>query len=173
MKFNVEVEIGWCGEDGIDAELLHKVQNKIADQIMEKFGQDVDKELAVQVRERMDNHLDTLLEGFLDNKYSVRDKWGKVIKEDVSPREILTQKLDDFMEELVDESGKRTFGAKTPRYQQLMDRTAAEHIDRFMKDVARQVVSCIKKDMNEKAKETIVTSIMKDYDLKKLLNLNC
>lgn len=178
MKFNVEVDIDWLGDDWtVDEkfayELNKKIEDKLVDRLIQGVDSDITKNISKRVNDVIDEKINNFVDGFMEKGFRQVDRWGDVIKENVNPKELLKEKLDSFLTSKVDtKNGKTTndsYGS-VQRYEYVLDKTAKEHISKWEQTVSDDVLKAIKKDINEETRKKVVDAILKDYSLKNLIN---
>lgn len=178
MKFNVEVEIDWLGDDWtVDekfaCELNKKIEDKLVDRLIEGVDKDITKNISERVNDTIDEKINSFVDEFMDKGFTQVDRWGDVIKENVNPKDLLKEKLDSFLTSKVDKkTGKSTNDSYSSeqRYEYILSKTAKEHIAKWQQEVSDNVLKEIKKDINEETRQKVVDAILKDYNLKKLIN---
>ena len=177
MKFNVEVEIEWLGEDWtVDEKFEHELNKKLEEKLLDRLVESVDSDLVTKVSKRVneviDERINSFIDEFMDKGCTQGDRWGEVIKENVNPKELLKEKLDSFMTEDVDDKGKSTSDnwSSKKRYEYVIDKAAKEHIEKWQTGVSKDVLTKIKKDINEETRKKVVDTILSDYSLKKLID---
>lgn len=177
MKFNVEVELEWVGEDWtVDEKFAYELNQRLEEKLLDHLVKSLDGNLVSKVTSRVNDVIDEKLNEFMDEfmskGFTQVDQWGDVIKENVNPKELLKAKLDSFLSENVDDKGKSTSDTwrTKKRYEYLIDNAAREYIDKWQRGVSDDVVAKIKEDINQETRKKVVDSIMTDYSLKNLIN---
>lgn len=167
MKFKVEINIDWISEDGciddaISDEIKADLCNKIYIQVAESTKKIV-KDLTAVANQILDKKIMETYDEFLSKPFVEYDKWGEKIREKVSIKEMLKEKLDNFMSETVSYGGSR-------RYEKILNEQAIGQIDTFIRNLSKVVISGIANDINKEAVKRVSTAILSDYNLKKLIN---
>lgn len=169
MKFNVELEIDWIGEDGsIDEEVSNNLQNHLTNKVFETVKTTLESKITNAINIKLDSLIEKTYDDFLNQELNLTDKWGDIIREKVSPKQLLKEKLDESLKEKVDSSGRKSsYGIS--RYEHLLESSAKAQIDTFIKNISNTIIIGIKEDINEAARKRITDAILTDYSLKDLV----
>lgn len=170
MKINVELDITWLDEDNdIDDQIKGQVIREVAKQVAENVNNESIKSMTKLAQESIDTNVSSLMEDFLSKPFQERDRWGDPVGKEINIKELLKAKLDTMMTDNIDENGKLTSYNGKPRYESLINKELKRSLDKFQDDLSKQVVTAIKDDINQKARDRITSAILTDYDLKKLV----
>lgn len=170
MKINVEVNLDWVSEEeSIDEAIQRKVISAVSSEVMKLVDKQRFQAIASVVNDKIDDSVNEMLSGFLEKGFQPTDQWGDKKGEPIKVLDLLKERLENFFLENVDSHGKKTNYSGSPRYKQILDRESKSIIEKFQTDLSKDVISGIKKDINDEARKRITDSILSDYDLKKLI----
>lgn len=171
MKFNIEVELDYIYENSIDEIIINKIANEVTKKITKNIEAQVTEQVSQKINEILDLKIMELFDEFLNKGFTLYDRWGDVVRENVNVKQLLKEKLDKFMTEYVDEKGNTTNSYNgRPRYEQILNNEAKKQINGFLDELSRTVIKGIKEDINQAAVERISKAILNDYELGKLVN---
>ncbi|MGL4695216.1 hypothetical protein [Enterococcus larvae] len=178
MKFNVEVEIDWIEEDGtLSDELNHRLQEKIVEAAVGKLFADASNSISETVIEKVnaavDDKINSFINDFMNKEFDRTDRWGDVIAKGITPKNLLKEKLDEFLTAKVNKNGQvssYSYDNETDRLSYILSKTAQEHISKYQQGISDDILRKIKEDINEETRKKVVDSILSDYSLKKLIN---
>ena len=167
MKFKIEVELDWIGED---TSLDDKIKEELVDGIARKLSGDAIKRLTEdamrQVNTKLDGLVVNLFEEFIDKGVTVTDRWGDVVKTSVSIRELMKDKLDKALTEKVNKDGKTdTYNAVGTRLEWMIQKRVNEAVQVMTKDVVAQVDATITKRLNEELRKRLSDSLLSKINL--------
>lgn len=172
MKINVEVDLDWFNEESeVDDQIKERVITKIAEQVVTGISSNYKATIADLAKNKIDEQINKMMNDFLEQGFTPVDSWGDPKGKEVKIKQLLKDKLSKFLEEKVDGYGKvNNYNNGTPRYQHILNETSKKQIDTFLNNISKEVISGIKHDINEEAKNRVVKSILSDYSLKDLIN---
>lgn len=170
MKFNVEVEIDWLGEDGdLDEAVRKQVIDGVVARLSEGFVKGIVKDASQQVNDRIDQLVTNLFEGFMSKGVTVTNRWGEVEKEGVSIVSLIKERLDGALVEKVDSQGRPShYGDKT-RLQYMIDERVQKAVDKVTKNVVEQVDAKIAATLNDAIKSKLSASLLAKIDVDGIL----
>lgn len=172
MKINVDFELDWVNdEDTIDAAVSRKIISEAVSKVGEKVILAMRRDVDNQMADKADGFLDSILAGFMDRNIVVTDKWGNEVSRYESVNELLEEKFDAFITEVVDSNGKtsRERGCNvngTPRFEHLIKKhidqklkaievTITKEIDEYFRDEITKAEKNIRQRTVEKYMKTI------------------
>lgn len=106
-KINITLDLDWFGEDGsldgaLKQKIVDEVVQKIADKEIGNISEDAEEMIEAQIALRLNDYMDELF----DKPRNITDRWGEVIKENVTIKSQLSEALDNFVDQRVDRNGK-------------------------------------------------------------------
>lgn len=153
MRINVDFELDWVNdEDTIDAAVSRKIIDKAVEQASVKVIETIKKNVDNQLANKVDEFLNDILAKFMDRNIVVTDSWGNEVTRYEDVNELLEEKFDAFVTEVVDSNGKtsRERGCSVsgdPRFEHLIKK----HINQKIRDIELQIT----KEINEYFKSKI------------------
>lgn len=177
MKFKVEVDIDWLGEDWtldekIQFEIMNKVEDKLVERLIAGFDDDFVKKTSERAEKLIDDKINEFVDNFMGKEFTRVDEWGDVIEENVNVKQLLKDRLDKFLSEKVNSKGqvsRRSYDNNTNRIDYVLNEIARKHIEKYQQGVSDDVLRRIKEDINNQTREKVVDSILNDYSLKRLV----
>ena len=175
MKFNIEVELDYIGDDGnLDEAIKDSILNSVTKIVMEKVSKQVDAkvdEIIVNAaEEKAGSIVDKISEDFLTREYTKTDRYGDTIECGLTVKELLKRDFDNFWKEIVDGNGRKDgYGNKKPRIEWKLDTLIEEHSRKFAQTLTNDTENKIKSTMKENLSRTIGTKLVSKLGFDKLL----
>lgn len=156
-KINITLDLDWFGEDGsLDEVLKQKITDevvrKIADKEIGNISEDAEEMLKAQIALRLNDYMDELF----DKPRNITDRWGEVIKENVTIKSQLKEALDNFVDQRVDRNGNisnSAYDSKT-RVQYMAEKYYNDYckgtIEKMAKDTADTIKRMTEEQINAK-----------------------
>ena len=163
-KFNITVDIDYVDEDGNLDEVLYdkivsSVVSKVSDKVVEKMTASVKEKIdeeSLKVSEKISEKLNEYMKEFFESPRDIYDKWGDLVKSNTSVREMLKNACDNFMNAMVDDSGKPTTSSSWGK--QIYSR--AEYMVRKVVNVdMERTIEKATEEISKKIKEKIATEV--------------
>jgi hypothetical protein len=173
MKFNIEVEIDWMGEDGsIDDVVKKEISSNIVATVCQRIEKEMEEKATEAINGKVDFMCNNLISEFLNRKITVSDQWGEAIIVDTTIEEILKKKFENFWNEVVDKegrSGNNGYGDRKSRTEWAIDGIARKEAEKFVKVVTEDTEKKIKATITEQLMAKVGAKIVGDLGLDKLL----
>ena len=173
MKFNIEVEVDWIGEEGnIDEVIKKEISDHVVNTITSKIEKEMEERATAAISDKVDDMCNNLINEFLSRKINVTDSWGKAIIVDTTIEDILKKRFEEFWNTVVDEKGRSGcdgYGKKQTRTMWAIDDIVKVHAERFVKAVTDDTEAKIKATITDQLKAKVVAKIVGDLGLDKLL----
>lgn len=156
-KINITLDLDWFGEDGsLDEVLKQKITDevvqKIADKEIGNISEDAEEMLKAQIALRLNDYMDDLF----SKPRNITDRWGEVIKENVTIKSQLKEALDNFVDQRVDRNGNisnSAYDSKT-RVQYMAEKYYNDYckdtIEKMAKDTADTIKRMTEEQINAK-----------------------
>ena len=153
MKFTIEVDVDWLGEDGsLDAELQSKVVHQIEQRVSAAAMERLEQEASSRVGSIIDEAVNKLLASWLEKPVTITDRYGDV-KEKGAITELIKKRFDAFWQEKVDQNGRTdSYSRNETRLQWLIDGRITKHCKGFAEGLAKEVNAQVEKVMTDKLK---------------------
>lgn len=167
MKFNIEVEVDWLGEDG---DLDDAVKERIVDGVVGKLSKGVVNgvtETAMKsVQDKIGDLVTDLFDGFINRGVNITDRYGDVVKENVSIESLLKERLDKALQEQVNGDGKvGEYGNKMTRLDYMLDTRVKTAVSTMTKDVIAKVDAKIAEALKAEVKAKLGESLLSKVDV--------
>lgn len=176
-KINITVDIDWLGDEengeesfddtlkgeiiaGIVAKYTKNVDKDIIAEAESKIKQ-IDAETTEKINTEIDKKIADILNGFLERKINLYDRYGDVTRKNVAIIDLLKEKLDVFLTEKVDASGRTGgYDAKFNRLDYIIKNNITHdmeyRIEKAAKEIKKQLESHMQKQLEEKVGKNIV-----------------
>jgi len=171
MKFTVEVEIGWLGDDG---SLDEEVEQRMLASVVERVSKQVEGRLNDLVSKQLDSIIDSrcneMITSWLDREIQVTDRWGDKQSEGTI-EEILRAKFDSFWEQKVDKngSGNSGYGDKTTRLEWLLKKHVTDYAGTWSKKLSEDIEKQVRAMLSDKLKASIGGGIIDQLGVPQLM----
>jgi hypothetical protein len=175
MKINCEIEIDHFNEDiSVDEMFMNQVKKQVADTIYKKVQDVVAHEVAVNLAEKLDTFITSILNGFMDRRIVITDKWGDKQSEYENINEMLKEKFDNFIEQKVSKDGKPVkdgcgYGESYTRIHYLLDERVGKKVKEITEMIVKEVDTKIKASLQTEVKSQISNSLLQHIDLASIL----
>ena len=171
MKFNVEVEIDWLGEDeGLDDKIQRKIVDSIVKKISERAIGSVENEALEVMSSKVDELVAKTYDDFLNKGVTITDQWGDVKKKDVKIYDLIKEKCDTWLTRKVDNEGRESsYSANWTRMEWLINRQLDQQTKRMSDDIVKKVNEEIKKYINDSVKGAIGEKLVKEIGLENII----
>ena len=162
-KFNITIDsVDFDFSEGADLDGLIKQEiiSRIVGNFSTKFTKEITQEAQAKISEIINNTIDLqvnqITEGLLNKRFDLCDRYGDVKKKDTSVMDLLKERLDTFLEDKVDRSG-RTGGYDSQIKR--IDYLVQQNIEKPMQDKIDQTVKNIRVSLEKHMETTIKTQI--------------
>lgn len=173
MKLNVTVELDWLGEDesldeAVKKQIINGVVKKISDDVIRSAKHEAEK----QVQERVNALVDSTYEEFLNGKVTLTDRYGDPIEKDVSIKELIKKRCDNWLTEKVDKEGRPnrdSWGSSQTRMQYFIDQQIEKQTKSMSEQIVKKVNDEMKKFITDSLKNSIGEKLVKKIGIEDLL----
>lgn len=189
MKFNIEIELDWIGEDGtIDDAIKASIEESIISRISKEVSDEVKSQQKKRLHEAIQNRVDEMVNATFEELMSLQvvqtDNYGEATKSFPSVREMIKAKFDNYISETVDSKTGKIYnhndyskGKAITRLDYVLQQTFGEELDKKMRELASKVDKDTKTAIDQmyaKMKETLEHSVKGELGQKvaELLNIN-
>ena len=178
MKLNVEVEIDWIEEDGdidsvVKSEIINQVTRSIKAQVLDKMKNKIEDRIAGIVDKSVEKQSNKLVQGFINKKFNITDRYGDVIESNVTLKHRIKKNLEEYWGNLVNSNGKTKDGYDRGPYKKrvewYIDNQIKEHAKDFATTLTTDTENKIKQSMKKNLAETIGAKLVGELGLDKLL----
>lgn len=146
-KINITLDLDWFGEDGsldeaLKQQIVDEVVQKIADKEIDNISETAENMISEQIEKRMNDYMDELF----DKPRNITDRWGEVIKENVTIKSQLSEALDNFVDQRVDRNGNisnSAYDSKT-RVQYMAEKYYNDYCKGTIEKMAKDTADTIK-----------------------------
>lgn len=151
-KINITLDLDWFGEDGsldeaLKQQIVDEVVQKIADKEIDNISETAQNMISEQIDKRLNDYMDELF----DKPRNITDRWGEVIKENVTIKSQLKEALDSFVDQKVDRNGNisnSAYDSKT-RVQYMAEKYYNDYCKGTIEKMARDTADTIKRMTEE------------------------
>lgn len=174
-KINITLDLDWFGEDGsldeaLKQKIVDEVVQKIADKEIGNISETAENMISEQIEKRLNDYMDELF----DKPRNITDRWGEVIKENVTIKSQLSEALDNFVDQRVDRNGKvsnSAYDSKT-RVQYMAEKYYNDYCKGTIEKMARDTADTIKRMTEEQISAKIGKKMADIIGLSEELGLN-
>ena len=163
-KFNISVDIDYIDENGcldetlseeIVSRIVSSVSDRVIDNIQEKATTSFESQLE-NLENSMSVYLNNMMDEFLSIPRDITDQWGDVKRKGVTPKQLLKEACDNFIEQSVDEHGKPVNkGSYNAKYNTRIDYIVAKSIDHNMEYAIKRAVEDVTNNLKKKISNEI------------------
>lgn len=147
-KINITLDLDWFGEDGSLDEAIKKgitesVVKKISEDTLEDISEKVDTVISTEISKRLNTYMDEIF----SKPRTVTDKWGEIIKENVTIKSQLSEALEHFIDQKVDDKGNPdsySYSKKT-RVEYMAEKFYKDYCSSTIERIAKETADTIKK----------------------------
>lgn len=155
----------WFDEDGESISVAEMVKGEIsnrADKVLKDFVQD-------QFKEIIDKKLNLILKDFLNKKLNITDGYGDIIKH-ASPKDIIKEKFDTFMQKKVDKDGRESdYGSSQKRIDWILESKIKKEGTKMIQEIVKELESIVKDHIRDEIKDKFTDTIFDNINLEKIL----
>lgn len=145
---NITLDLDWFEENGsldeaLKQKIVDEVVQKIADNEIDNISETAENMISEQIGKRMNDYMDKLF----DEPRNITDRWGEVIKENVTIKSQLKEALDNFVDQKVDRKGNISSGAydSIARVQYMAEKYYNDFCGSTIERIARETTETIKR----------------------------
>lgn len=180
-KINIELDLKnlgdyfdeETGEVDFETFMLYEIQSQISDKIVNKIELEQIKKIDEKISEqleglvskletKLDEKINEITENLLNRNITIYDRYGDVVKKDVNILDMFKQKMDNFLTEKVDDSGKTgRYDSNQTRIDYLVNKNIGYKMERAVEDSAKEVSKKIQEYVNKTLKEQIGEEVSK------------
>lgn len=175
MKFNIEVELDYIGEDGcLDDAIKESILSSVTKTVMEKVSEQVDAKLdAIIVKAAEDKAskiVDMITGEFMNKEFSRIDQFGDEIETGLTVKNLLKKRFDEFWKAPVNsDGGEGRHGETKSRVEWKIEAMIKIHSEKFAKILTADTEDKIKASMKENLSKTIGAKLVTELGFDKLL----
>ena len=167
---NLQIEVDWITDemtldDTIKENLIRKIEEKVSTQTINNIKETVEQKISSQADSLISIAIDNEIQKFLTTPKNITDKYGDVIRDNVTVTMLIKEKIDGMMEQKrYDENGK-TGEYSEKKY------TKFEY---FIRNDAQKIINTKTEQMTkavEKQIETLVSDKIKAHVADGLTNM--
>ncbi len=156
MKFKIEVELDWVGEEGnLDDEIQAAIVNKVVTAVSAGITKEATEQVKALIGPKVDALVEQTYNDLVTSKVVLTDKWGDKKQEFTSIRELIKTRWDNFLDELVDKDGHKYNGYGSGQMKRV-DFYIKEQLrifaDKWTKETLEAITSTIKKIVGNELK---------------------
>jgi len=157
MKFKIEVELDWIGEE--DGSLDDELKKAVAATIVKQVSEQVKADVSAKVKDRIESMVDGLVKETYDEIINrpivLRDSWGDKRKEFPNIRDLVKERFDAWLNEMTDSSGRASDYHAKKRVEWIIKDQLSNMSADFTKKAIEEVVTNIKKTLSEDLKAAL------------------
>jgi len=175
MKFKIEVELDWIGEEGsLDDEIQKSIVHQVVQAVSEEITKNVQTEATAIIGPKVDELVEKTYNDLVNSKVViVTDRWGDKNREYENMRDLIKAKWDGFLGEKVDSQGRPTTSynnsdAKT-RVEHLVNEQLTKFSQEWTKRVLVEITDNIKSTLSADLRAALGERVMDLIDIKSLV----
>lgn len=174
MKLKIEVDIDYLSDE--DGSLDQQIQERIAQNIIERVSKDSIGKIEARVSKTMDQRVDEVVNAayqeMMGKEITITNGWGDTVQQFPNAAEMIKAKFDTWLTEKVDDHGsKTTYNGQTRLdliIKKQLDKAAAE----FTKNAIKEVTEKIKTVLSDDLKLALGDRLINMMELDKIINNN-
>ena len=173
MKFKIDVELDWVGEEG---NLDDQIQAAIVNKVVTAVSAGITKEATEQAKELIGPKVNALVEqtynDLIASKIVLTDKWGDKKQEFESIRELIKARWDNFLNELVDKDGREYDGygsGQMKRVDFFIKEQLRVFADKWTKEALESITLAIKNTVGKELKTELGERLSKVLNIDNLI----
>jgi uncharacterized protein (DUF2267 family) len=147
-------------ESGIEAKVTERITNDLTAQLSEKINSKL-SEIEQQINEKAES----ILDDFLNRKVNITDRWGDVVKANISVVDLMKEKFDKFMDETVGSDGKPTNYGGKKRLDHIIDRKFQRDVEYMTDKTVKEVQKRIKDEVESQLGKKISDKLIKELNI--------
>lgn len=172
MKIYCEVDMSYLeGDAGRDLE--DKVVENLVERIRADLGERIEKKTANLIDREMNIFVTQILTDFIDKSVSLTDCYGHTKEKFDSLEDLIKARLETFMTEKVDTSGKTytgcSYGDKLSRTQFLIDGRINKVIEEYFAKLTKKIMKSIEQKIEQEKENAVEKAIADNLDIKALI----
>ena len=175
MIIECKVELDWIEDESVDEMIQAKIVKEAVSQVGASITKKVD-EMAIEIlNTRVNAMIDDIWANFMEKRVNLTDKYGDTVESHDTIKDMLKSRLDDFINQQVDENGKPLVGGRCGyntmrQIDWLIKKMIVDHTGKFMQTVQRDFDMQLKETLNKALKDTITSSMLKNVDISSLIS---
>jgi len=172
MKMQIEVHIDWMDDEGnVDDTIKNAVVRRIVQETKSTVSKKAVETAEKKAEEIIEKAVTEEVRRFLKGKVTTTDRFGDVIRKDISVRTIIKDQFAEALHCKVDRNGKASngYGADQTRLEWLLQKQVSRHVEAETKRLDSKVAEQVKATINENLKESMADSVKKILNLDKIL----
>jgi hypothetical protein len=173
MKFKIEVDIDYLGEDG---SLDEQIQERIAQTIIEKVSKTSIGKIEGTVSKIMDQRVNEVVNAayqeMMGKEITITDGWGDTVKSFPNAAEMIKSRFDTWLTEKVDDNGNKTSYNGQTRLDLIIKKQLDKTAQDFTKTAIKEVTEKIKTVLSDDLKLALGDRLINMMELDKIINNN-
>lgn len=180
MKLNLEVELDWIDEemnldDTIKQSIISSVVGKIQGEISKRVEKEINASIDATVLSVINGKTESVFDDFMNREICISDRYGDKIKVYPKMEDLIKERFDNFMTQMVDESGKTTdssYGTRSRRIDFVVDNQLKKFADKFTTDTVKRVSEEIRLHVADGLQTKLGSELMKVLKVDKMLEIS-
>lgn len=166
-KFHITVDLDWLDEeqnidekikDELVSRIVNTVENKLIEQTQTECTNKINEQMK-QIEIKVGEKLNSIMDNFFDTPRDITDKYGDIIKKDVSVKDTLKEACDKFLTQPLDKNGCPVEGSWNIAYKTRVDYFVAKTVDSSMNYAIEKAVKEIKEKIQNKISNEVKVQI--------------
>ena len=174
MKFNIEIELDWIGEDST---LDESIKNQIIETIVNNLSESVQKNITEKVIDKMEKSVEKLVTKtytqVINQKIEITNEWGETKKKYTGVKDMIKNRFDEWLLEKVDKNGKPTnsnYSESYTRMNYFIDCQLNSFSKKFTEETVKEMRAKLESTLTNDMKELLGSQMMDVIGVKELLN---
>jgi len=161
-KLNLEIEVDWIDEESnldetVKESVMLRIEKAVVEKIQAKVLKDSEKRINEQVDALVTGVIKDKIEQFLNTPRNVTDKYGEVIKENVTVEGLLKERMENAMtQRTLDENGKAS--SYNSKYS-IFEFFAGKNMNRIVSERVMALANDTKKEIEQMVSTQIKANI--------------
>ncbi|ETK29800.1 hypothetical protein [Paenibacillus larvae] len=173
MKFDISVNIDWLEDESLDEVVKGQIINGVVERISEQTIKSVKEDAEKRVIAKIEELITQTYQSFLNKGVTITDKWGDALREDIKVYDLIKEKCDKWLTEMVNDQGKPSsshYSNCWSRMEWIVNKQIHHESKRMSDDLVKRVNTEIKKYINDAVKDSIGEKLVKEIGIEELIN---
>lgn len=177
-KIDLTLDLDWIDEYGniddfVKESIINNISGLITSDIRKNIEEEANKRIQAHTLSKIDDMINGIVEDLLEKQFTIYDDYGDVKVKNTTVKDQLKKRLDNFLEEKVDDNGSTTgYNRDKTRLEYFMlkqiDYDMQRKIDAAATEIKKGLERYIETTMKDKIGENVAKVIGLDKIMKKM-----
>lgn len=179
MKLNLEIELDWIDDEmGLDETIKQNIIDSVISKIQKSIESQVKTQIDATINETVVAKINTMTESlfndFMNREVVINDNYGSKLKVYANVTEVIKERFDNFLTQMVDEKGNAHsgYGAKYQRLTFIIDHQLREFANKFTTEAVKSVSQEIKLHVQEGLTTKLGKELMNVLKVNEMLQID-